>query len=29
MTGTCMQHNIDIDHLKTPENHKQREELTN
>ena len=27
MTGTCMQHNVDIDHLKTLENHKQREEL--
>ena len=25
MTGTCMQHSVDIDHLKTLENHKQRE----
>ena len=27
MTGTCMQHNVDIDHLKTVESLKQREEL--
>ena len=27
LTGTCMQHNVDIDHLKTLENLKQREEL--
>ena len=27
MTGTCIQRNVDIDHLKTLENHKQREEL--
>ena len=27
ITGTCMQHNVDIDHLKTLEKLKQREEL--
>ena len=27
MTGTCKQHNLDIDNLKTLEEHKQREEL--
>ena len=27
MTGTCMQHNVDIDHFKTLETLKQREEL--
>ena len=27
MIGACMQHNVDIDHLKTLENLKQREEL--
>ena len=27
ITGTCMQHNVDIEHLKTLENLKQREEL--